>query len=38
MDDPAASWVSRSTASPPKVFIGGPGLISPGFPLKACGN
>ena len=25
-------------ASPPNVFIGGPGPEPPGFPLKACGN
>jgi hypothetical protein len=25
-------------ASPPNVFIGGPVPVSPGFPLKACGN
>jgi hypothetical protein len=24
--------------SPPNVLIGGPVRISPGFPLKACGN
>src|SRR6266511_2463798 len=24
--------------SPPNVFIGGPVRVSPGFPLKACGN
>jgi hypothetical protein len=26
------------TPSPPNVLIGGPVRISPGFPLKACGN
>ena len=25
-------------ASPPNVLIGGPVPVSPGFPLKACGN
>ena len=25
-------------SSPPNVFIGGPVPVSPGFPLKACGN
>jgi hypothetical protein len=25
-------------ASPPNVLIGGPFPVSPGFPLKTCGN
>jgi hypothetical protein len=29
---------SYPKASPPNVFIGGPVPVSPGFPLKACGN